>query len=70
MGDTPRRRFPCGEADYLTDNGVPLKTATQYPLRFGPAAIRELYENGVTPEAAGLAPPNLNATQVVAHYTP
>lgn len=63
------RRFPCGEADYLTDNGVPLHAAALYPRRFGPAAIRELYHAGITPDQATQAPPHLNATQVIDHLT-
>lgn len=66
---TPPRRFPCGEADYLTDRGVPLRTAAAYDRRFGPAAIRELYHAGVTPEQANAAPAGLNSSQVIAHYS-
>ena len=60
-----RRRFPCGEADYLTDHGVPLQVAAQYARRYGPAAIRELHHAGIGPDTAN-ATHGLNATQIIA----
>lgn len=46
------RKFPCGEADYLTAYNVPLKTAAQYERRFTPRQIVELWHNGITPTEA------------------
>lgn len=65
----PGRRFPCGEADYLTDRGIPLRVAALYEPRFGPAAIRELHAAGITPDQANTAPPGLNATEVITYYS-
>lgn len=67
MTERPRR-FPCGEADYLTDHGINLHVAALFARRFGPAAIRELVQAGITPELANEAPSALNATEVIEHY--
>lgn len=62
------RRLRCAEADYLQERGVPLTVAVLYEYRFGPAAIRELHEAGITPDLANKAPTGLNASEVVAYY--
>lgn len=64
-----KRLFHCADADYLVEHQVPLKVAAQYERRYGPAAIRELHEHGITPEIANTAPPGMNASQVIAHHS-
>lgn len=46
------RRFMCGEGDYLTAHNIDLHHAAGFARRYGPAAIRELAEAGITPEQA------------------
>lgn len=63
------RKFKCGEADYLTAYGVPLKTAAEYHVRFGPRAVVELYEAGIPASVANQQDPRLNSLQIIAHLT-
>lgn len=49
-----RRKWSCGEADWLTEVGgvTKLKTTVGYPLHFGVRAVLELMQAGVTPGQA------------------
>lgn len=58
------RRFVCSEAEYLTAHGIDLRHAALFDSRYGPAAVRELVQAGVTPEQAN-AIERLNASEVV-----
>lgn len=48
----PLRRFHCSEADYLTEQGVPLLHAQRYDVHYGVGSIVRLFLSRIGPTEA------------------
>lgn len=63
-----RRKWSCGEADWLTEVGhvERLKTTTGYPLHFGVREVLELMGEGISPTQAMACGKGTTVDQVLA----